>query len=204
MKQLHKVTKRSDQPYIGIGGSWLQDAGFSVGSNIELEVEDQRLTITKTDLESRIKKPSCYESDYRGYTVTLRLERDHDYQPRKILGADEAYRFLKPLQTMAREVLLSVMLDCGNQVVGVYEVSKGIQDFSPIYTSEIFKAAFMANSSSIILVHNHTTGTPKPSAQDIEITASIRRLIEPLGIQLMDHLIIGSDDYASLKELGYL
>ncbi len=79
----------------------------------------------------------------------------------------------------------------------------GSLDTNIIHPREIFKIALTESAAAIILVHNHPSGDPTPSHEDIEITKQIIKAGEIIGIQVLDHIIIGDNKYISLKEKGY-
>jgi DNA repair protein RadC len=101
------------------------------------------------------------------------------------------------------EHMYMICMNTKNKVTGVFEISHGNVNSSIVGTREVFQKALLANAVSIILMHNHPSGDPTPSREDIEVT---RRLIEAgkiLGVQVLDHIIIG-DRYSSLKEKGHM
>lgn len=101
------------------------------------------------------------------------------------------------------EYMHMICLNTKNKVIGVFEISHGNVNSSIVGTREVFQKALLANAVSIILMHNHPSGECTPSREDIEVT---KRLVEAgkiLGIEVLDHLVIG-DKYCSLKEKGYL
>jgi len=103
-----------------------------------------------------------------------------------------------------REYFLTLMLSSKNNITGVNVASVGTLNSSLVHPREVFKAAILANAAAVVLVHNHPSGIPDPSNEDLEIT---RRLVEAskiLGIEVLDHLIIGDGCWASLKEKGIL
>lgn len=101
------------------------------------------------------------------------------------------------------EYMYMICMNTKNKVIGVFEISHGNVNSSIVGTREVFQKALLANAVSIILMHNHPSGDPSPSREDIEVT---RRMVEAgkiLGIQVLDHIIIG-DRYSSLKEKGHM
>jgi DNA repair protein RadC len=82
--------------------------------------------------------------------------------------------------------------------------SEGSIDQSAIYTREVVKRALDLGAAAIILVHNHPSGSPEPSRQDIAITRDIAAAAAKLGVTLHDHIIIGGKDYRSLRAMGLL
>lgn len=101
------------------------------------------------------------------------------------------------------EYMYMICMNIKNKVIGVFEISHGNVNSSIVGTREVFQKALLANAVSIILMHNHPSGDCTPSREDIDIT---KRLVEAgkiLGVEVLDHIIIG-DTYTSLKEKGYL
>jgi DNA repair protein RadC len=103
----------------------------------------------------------------------------------------------------SEEYLYMICVNTKNKVIGVFEVSHGNVNSSILGAREVFQKALLANAVSIILIHNHPSGDPTPSRQDIEITKRIAEAGTLIGIELLDHIIIG-DRYTSLKEKGHL
>jgi len=201
-------------PYIRLKGKWLEKAGFTVGEPITVDVGFGNLTIKNDNyaahgLEdivsgSEPKKPSSFKRGYRGYTVSLYLEHDTNYEPLALNSPTEVYRFLEQLQYESREILLSIMLNAKNYVVGVYEVGKGNNTGLIAYPSEVIKAAILTNSSALIMAHNHPSGITEPSEHDVQITKRITEAARLMDIIVHDHIIIGFNNYSSLRESGYL
>ena len=111
-----------------------------------------------------------------------------------IKGPDDAYRFLKPLQMAAEEYFLTIHLSAKNHIIGVHEVSHGTVNSSLVHPREVFKAAVLANSHSILLCHNHPSGGElRPSFEDLEITSRLISVGNMMGIQVLDHVIVGTN-----------
>jgi len=104
----------------------------------------------------------------------------------------------------AEENLWLVTLDVKNNITGIFTVSTGTLNSSIVHPREVFKRAVLQNSASIIICHNHPSGDPAPSQEDINITKRIYEAGKILGIELLDHVIIGDNKYTSLKEKGIL
>ena len=77
----------------------------------------------------------------------------------------------------------------------------GTVDHTPVYPREVVKRALELSASALILVHNHPSGDPSPSAADIKMTKEIAEVAKPLGITVHDHIIVGREGHASLKGL---
>jgi DNA repair protein RadC len=97
-----------------------------------------------------------------------------------------------------------LFLDRKNTLMRHERQQRGSVDHTPVYTREVVKRALELGASALILVHNHPSGDPTPSKADIAVTQEIKRAAAPLGLSLHDHLIIGRNRHASLRELGLL
>lgn len=104
----------------------------------------------------------------------------------------------------SEEYLYMVCMNTKNKIIGVFELSHGNVNSSVFSVREIYQKALLANAVSIILMHNHPSGDPTPSRQDIEATKRAVDAGEIIGVQVLDHIIIGDCSYTSLKEKGYL
>ncbi|MEI7901195.1 MAG: JAB domain-containing protein, partial [bacterium] len=124
---------------------------------------------------------------------------------------EDAAAFLRPIMFAAtggnsQESFMALLLDTKNKLIGIpRECTRGILDSSPVHPREVFREAVRDSAASVILSHNHPSGDPTPSKEDIDIT---RRLIEAakiLGIRIVDHIIIGrpsadTPGHVSLRE----
>ena len=102
----------------------------------------------------------------------------------------------------AEENLWLITLDTKNNITGIFTVSTGSLNASIVHPREIFKRAVLQNAASIIICHNHPSGDVTPSQEDINTTKRIYEAGKILGIELLDHIIIGDNKYTSLKEKG--
>ena len=97
-----------------------------------------------------------------------------------------------------------LFLDRKNVLIADEIQQRGTIDHTPVYPREVVKRALDHNAAALILVHNHPSGDPKPSRDDIEMTREIRKAAEALGISIHDHLVIGRKGHASFRSLGLL
>ncbi len=98
-----------------------------------------------------------------------------------------------------REEFRLIFLDKRNQLIADELQQRGTVDHTPVYPREVVKRALELSASAIILVHNHPSGDPAPSAADIAMTHEIIKAAKPLGIAVHDHIIVGRQGHASLK-----
>ena len=123
--------------------------------------------------------------------------------PPSIRGPADVYKLMRPRYKNAdREQFFAVLVNTKNVVLSVELVSVGSLNASVVHPREILKPAILNSAASIILVHNHPTGDAAPSKEDVEFTKRFAKCGELLGINLLDHVIIGADTYHSLKESG--
>ena len=101
------------------------------------------------------------------------------------------------------ECFVVLMLNTRRRVKGHYLVSIGSQDTLLVHPREVFRLAIMAAANAVILVHNHPSGDPSPSTDDIRVTRDLMRAGQLLKIEVLDHIVIGHPNHTSLKSLGY-
>ena len=104
----------------------------------------------------------------------------------------------------AVEMAMMLALDTKNKVIGVFTISTGSLNASIIHPRDVFQRAILSNAASVILVHNHPSGDPTPSPEDVELTSKLVEAGKMLDIAVLDHVIIGDGKYASLKEKGLM
>jgi DNA repair protein RadC len=116
--------------------------------------------------------------------------------------ADAAALVQFEMSALEQEELRVMLLDTRNHVVATVHVYRGSLNTSQVRVGELFKAAIRRNAAAIIVVHNHPSGDPTPSPDDIAVTRAIVQAGKLLDISVLDHLIIGANRYVSLKERG--
>ena len=107
---------------------------------------------------------------------------------------------LAHLKRLDREHFVCVHLDTRNTVLGVETVSIGSLNYSIVHPRECFKAALLLNAAAVILVHNHPSGSVEASAEDIALTKRMVQAGKLIGIEVLDHIIIGGENYMSFKQ----
>ena len=115
---------------------------------------------------------------------------------------DIANLLMGEMSFLEQEHLRVVLLNVRNQVVGVSEVYVGNVSGAVVRAAEVLRPAVRENCSSIVLVHNHPSGDPTPSADDVRVTEQIAEAGKLLDIELLDHIILGQQKFMSLKEQG--
>jgi DNA repair protein RadC len=117
---------------------------------------------------------------------------------------DVAALLSEDMRYLQKEHFVCLFLDTKNHVIGQETLSMGSLNASVVHPREVFRAAIRKSSASIICAHNHPSGDPAPSPEDIDITRRLEEAGKIIGIELLDHVIIGDSQYVSLKEKGYL
>lgn len=117
---------------------------------------------------------------------------------------DAANLLMEEMRHLREEHFVCLFLNTKNQVIGRQTLSIGSLNASIVHPRELFRAAIRRSSASILCAHNHPSGDPTPSPEDIVLTRRLAEAGELLGIELLDHLVIGDNRYTSLKETGCL
>jgi DNA repair protein RadC len=111
---------------------------------------------------------------------------------------------MEEMRGLDREHFQVVLLDAKNRVLGTELVSIGTLNASLVHPREALKPAIQRSAAAIILVHNHPTGVPEPSPEDLEVTERFVRSGRIVGIEVLDHVIIGDGRFQSLRESGLM
>jgi DNA repair protein RadC len=120
-------------------------------------------------------------------------------------SATAVYSSLAPLfKNMKKELFLCLLLDAKNRLIKEVRISEGTLTNSLIHPREAFKEAIKESAAAVIFIHNHPSGDPAPSRDDIAVTERLKQTGEIVGIPMLDHIIIGEGTYCSLKEKGRL
>lgn len=117
---------------------------------------------------------------------------------------DVANYLMEELRYLQKEHFVCLFMDTKNHVMGKETLSIGSLNASIVHPREVFRAAIKRGSASIICVHNHPSGDPHPSPEDIEMTNRLIEAGQIIGIEVLDHIIIGDLKFVSLKEQGYM
>ncbi|MGI4788569.1 MAG: RadC family protein [Janthinobacterium lividum] len=120
-------------------------------------------------------------------------------------GPRDVSNLLMPdLRFQKKEHLMSLLLNTKNQVLAIKTVSVGDLSSSIVHPREVYKDAVIASAAAIIVAHNHPSGDPTPSAEDVAVTKRLVQSGEIMGIDLLDHIVLGDGTFVSLKERGLI
>jgi DNA repair protein RadC len=140
------------------------------------------------------------------YSLRLVKESAGNYDIQSPVSSPEAvYKAacdILELHEQPNEVFAILCLNTKNKIAGAHVISQGSLSSSIVHPREIFKAAILNNAASILLLHNHPSGDPTPSREDIETTKRVKEAGAILGIKVLDHIVVGDGRYISLSEQG--
>ena len=120
-----------------------------------------------------------------------------------IRSPEDAFTYLKDMQYLTREEFVVLGLNTKNEVLFRQTIFTGSLNASIVHPRETFKALIKRNCASAIVAHNHPSGNPSPSREDIDVTKRLCEVGKVIGIEVLDHIIVGNT-YYSLKEKGHM
>jgi DNA repair protein RadC len=141
------------------------------------------------------------------YRYTLKREKVGGVRDRALVGSPaEVAEFLRGigLHEEEQEHLVALSLDTKNNVRGYTTVSVGLVDQALGHPREVYRNAILAGASGLIIAHQHPSGDPTPSADDLRITRQLKEAGAIIGIRLLDHIILANDRHLSFQEEGLL
>lgn len=131
-----------------------------------------------------------------------RMNKPSNYKKTQIKEPNDIVKILmNEMQYEKREIAKIILLDNKNVITKIKDIAIGGNNFVSIGMKDILSEAVKTNAPKIILVHNHPSGNPTPSTQDIEVTKKLEMSAKILGIQLIDHIVIGQGEYISIKTI---
>jgi len=131
--------------------------------------------------------------------LAIRMNKPSNYKSIQIKSPDDmAQVVMNELRLETKELVKLVMLNNRNQIIKMIEIASGGNNFANFSVSEILGEALKSKTPKIILIHNHPSGNPEPSEKDIEITKVLYNACQFVGLQLIDHIVIGNLEYTSI------
>lgn len=121
-----------------------------------------------------------------------------------INGPESVYRLVRNLASYKKEHFIALYLNTKNRILKQETVSVGSLFANLVHPREVFAPALEIRAAATILIHNHPSGDPEPSPEDLQLTRRLREASQILGIEILDHLIIAGDGYVSFQERGIL
>ena len=161
--------------------------------------------------ELKLISPAVAKTAYCQIMAGIELGRrvaqakDSRQNIRRITGSQDAkdfcqIRFARLVDDSNREEFHIVCLDTKNQVIDTHQISVGTLDASLVHPREVFRPAIKDSAASIILVHNHPSGDPTPSKEDVAVTRRLEDCGKTLGIDVLDHIVLGDRCSVSIRE----
>lgn len=117
---------------------------------------------------------------------------------------DAFQHFHERLCDYRKEVFLALLLDSKNRLIREVQISEGSLNASIVHPREVFAPVLRESAAAVLFAHNHPSGDPTPSREDIEMTERLKQVGDLLGIRVLDHIIVGNGDYVSLADRGVL
>lgn len=140
---------------------------------------------------------------YESLTIKESLPDYLTYNTR-VTSSSDIYRLFKFLVHETKEHFITLHLDSKNKILCVDLVSSGSLTASIVHPREVMKSALLSSAAAMIMVHNHPSGQPEPSREDLELTSRLKEAGDLLGIRVLDHVIIGEESHVSFADRGLL
>lgn len=138
--------------------------------------------------------------------LARRLQSANHQIPDQIVHSsnDVALIYGPRLRDLKKEIFMVIMLASNNKIIKDAQISEGILNASVVTPREVFRAALLTSAAAVILIHNHPSGNPEPSREDIQLTHQMVTVGQAMNIPVLDHLIIAGDKYTSFADKGLL
>lgn len=158
------------------------------------------------NIQYKVKNTSQSKKSF--YWVQTKLVRESGpWYAMHLTSPDAVYKMLRDhldIENLDREHFIVIYLNRKGVVNAAQIVSIGGLHSSLVHPREVFKTALLTSSASLILAHNHPSGDPTPSPEDIDVTKSLIQAGKAMSIEILDHIIIGSNKFESLKSRGLM
>ena len=139
-----------------------------------------------------------------GSLVYTTREPGATFEGEPILEAEHAFCHFESIRAMPQEVFAVMSLNGANKPIKTRWITVGLLDCNQVHPREVFADSLMDRAASVILAHNHPSGTLEPSPEDLALTKRLQKVGELLGIKVLDHLIVSSAGFISLKQQGVM
>ena len=148
---------------------------------------------------------ALWARDFYNSTLGRRASAEIRHPGERVRGPRDVFDRMEPrLRDLPQEEFHALLLSARHSVIGEVFLTRGILDASLIHPREVFRPAITQSAAAIILVHNHSSGDPTPSAEDRAVTKQLSAVGRTVGISIVDHVVIGDGRFASLAEDGLL
>jgi DNA repair protein RadC len=120
----------------------------------------------------------------------------------RFTSSREVFELFNFMKNETKEHFLAIHLDSKNRTLCLDHISSGSLNASIVHPREVFKGCLLSSAAAVLFLHNHPSGDPDPSREDLELTTRLKEAGELLGIRVLDHIVIGSGRYISLADQG--
>lgn len=169
----------------------------SLESLLDASVEDLQ-QVKGIGVAKACQIKACLEIARRVNDKSLDIKQDK--KKKRILSPQEVFKILKPkLAHHKKEHFVLISFDTRNTLLSIDTISIGTLNASLVHPRELFEIAIRHHAASVIIAHNHPSGDPYPSDEDIRVTAKLQEAGKLLGIQVLDHIIVGNDSFYSFS-----
>lgn len=136
--------------------------------------------------------------------MTVREDAPAYLETRRYNSAAQVYELFRDLKCESKEHFMALHMDGKNRILCYELISLGSLNQSIVHPREVFKSALLSSAAALILIHNHPSGDPQPSSEDLSITRRLKEAGELLGVRILDHLVVGDGTYYSFADQGVL
>lgn len=138
---------------------------------------------------------------YKIPQIKLAIIREPSTEPLPFINTPQDFEdYFLPMRHLSEEHFVTLHLNVRNQVIGYHLVSQGTVSASLVHPREVYKAALLSNACAVVLAHNHPSGSPQPSADDLKTTEQLVAAGKIMGVDVLDHLIVTDTAIYSLRE----
>jgi DNA repair protein RadC len=189
-----------------IGTGSIKENVLNLASRLLTNYDIKRLsqaTITELKKITGIKDAKACQI-VAAFEIGKRLSISKNLKKQIITPSDISDMFMPSMRYLKRELLKGVYVDSKCKIIKHETIAVGGLNTNIIHPREVFKTAILEDAAAIILVHNHPSGDSIPSPDDINLTKKLKQIGKLIGIELLDHIIIGDGEYVSFKEKGLI
>jgi DNA repair protein RadC len=181
------------------GSPWGRSCAREILARMDL-AELARASARELVLELGLDGDSAHRIS-AAFALARKLARRRAALRRSLQSPRAVWRLLRPrFEGLEQETFLALSLDARNRLRRVSTISMGSLTNSIVHPREVFRSAIREAAGAVVVAHNHPSGDPEPSSEDLAVTRRLCEVGELLGIPLLDHLIVGDEGYVSLRE----
>ncbi|MDG5467274.1 JAB domain-containing protein [Deltaproteobacteria bacterium IMCC39524] len=137
--------------------------------------------------------------------LVIKEEALPEYLRKKtIKSSADVYHLFGFLTKETKEHFIAIHLDSKNKILCIDRVSTGSLSAAVVHPREVLKSTLLSSAAAILVLHNHPSGNPEPSSEDLELSSRLKECCELIGIRLLDSVIVGTDGYVSLADRGLI